>query len=220
MLKRFVTLRPQSTLLGSVQRVWGVRGSVSAINATATCAAEVPQSTQSGVEGDAGTAAAAFDRSRLQGTNINPDTLLGTDYLNHFNEVGMLLEMLPEMPDCIAELEDWQPRSYVDHFAWSGLRYSDLAVEAYDAAAPAIREAFEDVVARLNQVVLDAIPQARTAIETEDPGELYLACTVTAQAIRGLIDEASSVINGVETTEEAEADPGHAAQDAVNALFD
>lgn len=162
---------------------------------------------------------AAFDRSTLVGANINPDTLLATDYLNHFNEVGMLLEMLPEMPDCIQELEDWEPRSYVDHFAWSGLRYSDLAIEAYNAAAPGTRQALETVIGKLNETVLEAIPQARAAVDNEDPGDIYLASAVTAKTIRELIDEASGIINGTTPAPSHHADVSDA-QDAINALFD
>ena len=41
---------------------------------------------------------------RLQGTNINTSKLLATDYLNHFNEVIMLIEMVPDMPDIIEDV--------------------------------------------------------------------------------------------------------------------
>lgn len=37
---------------------------------------------------------------RLRVANINPRTGLATDYLNHFNEAVMLLEMVPDMPEC------------------------------------------------------------------------------------------------------------------------
>ncbi|MDP3655070.1 MAG: hypothetical protein Q8R67_25705, partial [Rhodoferax sp.] len=33
----------------------------------------------------------------LRAANINPRTGLATDYLNHFNEAIMLLEMVPDM---------------------------------------------------------------------------------------------------------------------------
>ena len=36
----------------------------------------------------------------LSAANINPRTGLATDYLNHFNEAVMLLEMVPDMPEC------------------------------------------------------------------------------------------------------------------------
>ncbi|MGH6975854.1 MAG: hypothetical protein ACREED_02395, partial [Stellaceae bacterium] len=44
--------------------------------------------------------------------NINPVTGLATDYLNHFNEAIMLLEMLSSFPDCIDDFLGWQPLSY------------------------------------------------------------------------------------------------------------
>ena len=39
-------------------------------------------------------------RVRLADANINPATGLATDYLNHFNEAIMLLEMLSSCPEC------------------------------------------------------------------------------------------------------------------------
>jgi hypothetical protein len=48
---------------------------------------------------------------------INPFTGLATDYLNHFNEAIMLLEMLPRSPDCRNDLLGWRPMSYREHFA-------------------------------------------------------------------------------------------------------
>ncbi len=36
---------------------------------------------------------------KVRGTNINEQTLLATDYLNHFNEIAMMLEMIPDMPE-------------------------------------------------------------------------------------------------------------------------
>src|SRR3546814_6668569 len=42
-------------------------------------------------------------RLLVRGKNINQNTLLATDYLNHFNEIIMLLEMLPSMPECYGD---------------------------------------------------------------------------------------------------------------------
>ena len=53
----------------------------------------------------------------LLDANINPSTGLATDYLNHFNEAIMLLEMIPDMPECAADFLTWQPTSYREHFA-------------------------------------------------------------------------------------------------------
>ena len=45
----------------------------------------------------------------LKAANVHPDTGLATDYLNHFNEVVMLLEMLPDMPDFAEDVLAWEP---------------------------------------------------------------------------------------------------------------
>ena len=51
-------------------------------------------------------------QERLKGTNVNEQSFLATDYLNHFNEILMLIEMLPEMPEMAEELFEWEPKSY------------------------------------------------------------------------------------------------------------
>jgi hypothetical protein len=58
----------------------------------------------------------------LVGAHINPATGLATDYLNHFNEAIMLLEMLSSCPECRADLFVWQPMSYREHFEASRSR--------------------------------------------------------------------------------------------------
>ncbi|HEY5598367.1 MAG TPA: hypothetical protein VIK47_06140, partial [Kiloniellales bacterium] len=52
----------------------------------------------------------------VRGKNIHEDTLLATDYLNHFNEVIMLIGMIPDMPECLRDAQAWQPKSYEEHF--------------------------------------------------------------------------------------------------------
>ena len=59
----------------------------------------------------------ALDPARLAAANINPKTGLASDYLNHFNEAIMLLDLLPTTPECIVELIGWEPMSYEEHFA-------------------------------------------------------------------------------------------------------
>ena len=59
----------------------------------------------------------ALDPARLAAANINPKTGLASDYLNHFNEAIMLLDLLPTTPECIVELIGWEPLSYEEHFA-------------------------------------------------------------------------------------------------------
>src|SRR5215813_13155683 len=86
----------------------------------------------------------AVDSARLDGTNINPVTGLATDFLNHFNEAIMLLEMLPMAPNCKEDLLVWRPMSYVEHFAASNFKHRDLAIAAYEQADPLFRRQLDE----------------------------------------------------------------------------
>src|SRR3984957_1359619 len=77
--------------------------------------------------------------AQLRAANINPRTGLATDYLNHFNEAIMLLEMVPDMPECAEDFLGWQPLSYREHFTASNFKARDLAIAAYEAADTAVR---------------------------------------------------------------------------------
>src|SRR4029079_11211769 len=76
---------------------------------------------------------------RLARANINPATGLATDYLNHFNEAIMLLEMAVASPEFAQDLLAWKPVSYREHFAASQFRERMIAIEAYESAQPAAR---------------------------------------------------------------------------------
>ena len=70
-------------------------------------------------------------REKVIGTNIDQKSLLSTDYFNTFNSVAMLFDMLPDVPELLEEVEQWQFYDYVDHFKASGLDFAPLAIEAY-----------------------------------------------------------------------------------------
>ena len=76
-------------------------------------------------------------RASLEGTCISAQTFLANDYLNNFNEVVMLLEMVPDMPDVLEDLKEWTPVTYRQHFEASGLSENQLAIEAYERAPTA-----------------------------------------------------------------------------------
>src|SRR5271167_5185800 len=96
---------------------------------------------------------AAADNSaraaQLRAANINPRTGLATDYLNHFNEAVMLLEMIPDMPECAEDFLGWRPLSYREHFMASHFKARDLAIEAYDSAKADIRTEFDNITSAM-----------------------------------------------------------------------
>jgi hypothetical protein len=86
-----------------------------------------------------------IDPARLIAANINPTTLLATDYLNHFNEASMMLEMLPEIPDCITDLVQWRPLTYAEHFTESNFKDRELAIAAHELADPDARRRLDEL---------------------------------------------------------------------------
>lgn len=136
-------------------------------------------------------------RERVQGTNISAQTLLATDYLNHFNEIVMLLDMLPDMPDMIEECKLWQPKSYKDHFADSTFRDKQLAIEAYDRVPSVYRTPFEETIRQLNQMITEGVDRIDAEIAGGAGAEqLQDSCRVLARAAQVLMDCASAIIHG------------------------
>lgn len=132
--------------------------------------------------------------ARLAGTNINPDTLLATDYLNHFNEVAMLIDLIPDMPDCLDDLLGWAPKSYEDHFGESGFTHRALAVEAFRHAAPERRAALAETVQKLDGAILAAIRKLGTEID-HGPTLKTVAADASSE-LRQLLERAGGIING------------------------
>src|SRR5438034_1804534 len=95
----------------------------------------------------------ALDPARLAAANINPQTGLASDYLNHFNEAIMLLDLLPHSPECIVELIGWEPLSYAEHFAESHFKDKELAIAAYAVADPVARLRLDDLADTMNALL-------------------------------------------------------------------
>lgn len=149
-------------------------------------------------------------RLLVRDTNINPETLLATDYLNHFNEVVMLIELVGGAPEFMADIAAWRPKGYADHFRDGGFVHKALAIAAYDQSPPVYREAFDAVVETLDGLLADGIAALADAARVHDAETLDRMATELAATARPLIDQASAIING------------HGAatrQDEIDALF-
>lgn len=156
-----------------------------------------------------------LDPEDLARANINPVTGLATDYLNHFNEAIMVLEMLATMPDCVEDFLAWQPMSYHEHFAASHFKARELAIAAYDIANPAARQRLDELADAMNAILL----------ATKEALSLQLAPaaagTLAAQAagwLKPLVGRAGAVINGHHICPVEEPDDD-TPQVAVDALF-
>lgn len=153
---------------------------------------------------------AALDPARLAEANINPVTRLATDYLNHFNEAIMVLELLPQMPDCFEDLKVWRPLSYREHFAASNFKERDLAIAAYERAEPQVRQRLDDLADLMNAILVS------TSEAMEGSPALGTLAKEALVQLRPLVAQAGAVINGAEASTVEGAD---APQAAVDALF-
>ena len=131
--------------------------------------------------------------ARLLAANINPRTGLATDYLNHFNEAVMLLEMIPDMPECAEDFLAWNPLSYADHFVASNFKARDLAIEAYEMAEPGIRTEFDKLTSTMTSILTAVGSAMREA--RQDKTRATLAEQATGW-VKPLVMLTAGVING------------------------
>lgn len=125
--------------------------------------------------------------------NINPRTGLATDYLNHFNEAIMLLEMIPDMPECTDDFLEWRPATYREHFMASNFKARELAVRAYDSSHPLLRTEFDSVTGSMTSILMAVGSAMREA--TQDKTRITLA-EQAAGWVKPLLTLASSLIHG------------------------
>jgi len=154
----------------------------------------------------------AIDPTQLAAANINPRTLLATDYLNHFHEATMMLEMLPQIPDCITDLVQWRPLTYAEHFAESNFKDREVAIAAHQLADPAVRYRLDELADEMNAILASTID----AVLDCSPLHALTIVEETSRRLRPLVPQAAAVINGSGSpvVTNAEADASQAAIDA------
>jgi hypothetical protein len=131
--------------------------------------------------------------AQLRAANINPRTGLATDYLNHFNEAIMLLEMIPDMPECAEDFLAWHPLSYREHFMASHFKTREIAIEAYESADTAIRTEFDNITTIMTSI-LTAVSAAMREVQ-QDKTRATLAEQATGW-VKPLVALAGGIING------------------------
>lgn len=166
----------------------------------------------------------------VAGKNINSQTLLATDYLNHFNEIHMLLGMIAEMPDCIDDILEWEAISYQDHFKYSVFQDKDLAIEAYDHSPKKYKDPFEKCVSEMDELLLNTISAVKKSLDNNDMNTVNFIISEYTPKMETMIEDCSAIINSKETTSQqnviddffdnnVESENSNA-QDAIDDLFD
>ena len=135
-------------------------------------------------------------REKIRGSNINEQTLLATDYLNHFNEIVMLLEMVPDMPELLEEAKEWKPMGYQDHLLASTFSDKALAADAYDNVPKKYKQPFEQTIGQLDNLIATAIERIEADMEHGDDNLLRENAGALSKVIQRLMDVAGGIIHG------------------------
>jgi hypothetical protein len=139
---------------------------------------------------------------------------LSNDYLNHYSEVLMLIEMAGDDPAIGAELQDWRPVGYRAYFGSSELRRATAALAAYDALPEARRQAFEKLVASMDTLATMAVFALQPP---STPESIPWIVEATAPALRELIAKAAAFLNsgGQDLAPDGAADEAQAVIDRI-----
>jgi hypothetical protein len=139
---------------------------------------------------------------------------LSNDFLNHYSEALMLIEMAADDPSMGDELADWQPVSYPAYFGASELRRASAALAAYEALPDARRQAFERLIAAMDTLATMAI----FALQPPSaPDSARVIVEATAPALRDLIAKAGAFLNsgGQDLAPDTETEEAQAVIDRI-----
>ena len=161
---------------------------------------------------DSAASAFATATSGRGGPNINPSTGLSTDYLNHFTEAVMVLEMVGTVPECLDDLRAWQAKTYTEHFTVSHFSNRDTIIAAYQSADPAVRTALDETSDVLNAMVWRTRELVFRHIGTT---EVDAVARRALEKLRPLIARTAALINGTAFEPDRQGP-----QAAVDAIFD
>ena len=105
----------------------------------------------------------------------------------------MLLEMVPDMPECAEDFLDWRRCPIAEHFIASNFKARDLAIEAYEMAEPGIRAEFDKLTDTMTSILTAVGAAMREA--KQDKTRATLAEQATGW-VKPLVMLAAGVING------------------------
>ncbi len=145
-------------------------------------------------------------RQKVAGTNIDPRSLLSTDYFNTFNSVVMVLDMVADMPELMDEIEQWQYLDYCTHFSVSGLDFADLAIEAYAYAPQELRQALEQKSIIMKNMVENYGKALRQHLDAGEMDIFAGKAHSAAEQLRGMMEEGNGIVHGDASSTQTQID--------------
>lgn len=130
-------------------------------------------------------------------TRIGVDAVTGlaTDFLNQFNEVSMLLDMIASDPDLVEDLEAWRARDYIAHFAASGFADRHLVLEAYELSPPLTRRRFDSLCGELADILAQGLAFISNCRSVGAEAAVAPAAQALGSEVRSHLDRLDTLIH-------------------------
>lgn len=130
---------------------------------------------------------------------VNPASGVANDYLNHFNEILLLIENLPALlPEMVDELVSWRPVSYRTYFELSPLPGSAETLEIYDGLDEDFRRDFESMIELLDKIIMESIALIaahRREDGTLEADEIEETCAQLSAQLRVVLERTADLVN-------------------------
>jgi hypothetical protein len=130
---------------------------------------------------------------------VNPESGIANDYLNHFNEILLMVENFPILlPEMIEEMMQWKPVSYTNYFKNSPLPGSAETLRIYEALDKNFRTDFEAMVELLDRIVLSSIElilSHRLPDGSIDPEAIGEICEQHSADLRTVLARTADLVN-------------------------
>jgi hypothetical protein len=130
---------------------------------------------------------------------VNPASGIANDYLNHFNEILLMIENLPILlPEMIDDIWQWKPVSYTEYFRNSPLPGSADTLRIYDGLDKNFRTDFESMIELLDRIVLSSIEVIFTHRMPDgsiEPDAITEICEQYSADLRAVLDRTADLVN-------------------------
>lgn len=141
------------------------------------------------------TGAVPADVAERAAALVNPASGLANDYLNIFNEIVMMIDLLPEMPDLADDIGAWTPVTYRAYFTHSTLAGRERALHVYDGLDPHFRRTFERCASALSRAARAACDNVLDATARPARDDLAAICADHANRLRLRLDRMADMVN-------------------------
>jgi hypothetical protein len=130
---------------------------------------------------------------------VNPASGIASDYLNHFNEIFLIIENLPILlPEMIDDIIKWKPVGYREYFENSPLPGSAETLRIYDGLDKNFRADFDSMIELLDEIVLTSIEVIfahRMPDGSIEPDAIEEVCQRHSADLRLALDRTADLVN-------------------------